>query len=143
MNTYLSLKESHQSEVNSFPFKFAFDNKRFEEAMAEWGLSPNDTDKIFKFGNTGGFYLRTDAERLQEMFSRHEKEMNDAIAADATGEGFILDMFNYELSNHEFIVTHDEEDAMSALGITWNDIEKEPRLLHGLKLAKQKQYEEN
>ena len=114
MNAYLEMKESHQCEVNAFPLKFAFSNKQFEEGMKELGLSLDDTDKVYKLGDTGGFYLRTDADRLHEMFDRHEKEMQDAIDSDITGEGFILEMFSYELSNHEYVITHDVEDALNA-----------------------------
>ena len=142
VNAYLMLKEDHQKEVNAFPLKFAFSNEQFEKAMAEWGLTPNDTDKIYQFTGTGGFYLRTDAERLHEMFNRHEKEMQNAIAADRTGEGFIFDMFNYELSNHEYVITHDVQDALDALGIDIEEVEKEPRLAHGLELAKKRQFED-
>ena len=139
--TYLELKQSHNNEVNAFPFFFAFSNKQFEEGMAKFGLLTTDTDKIYKLGNTGGFYLRTDAERLHEMFSRHEKEMQDAIDADTTGEGFILEMFDYELADHEYIVTCDVSSTLDALGLTPDDIEKDQRLQHGLKLAKKRQRE--
>jgi hypothetical protein len=136
------MKEIHQCEVNAFPLKFAFSNKQFEEGMKELGLLLDDTDKVYKLGDTGGFYLRSDADRLHEMFDRHEKEMQDAIDSDITGEGFILEMFSYELSNHEYVITHDVEDALNALGIEMADVEKDPRLLHGLELAKKKQWEE-
>jgi len=141
MNTYLVLKEKHQKEVNDFPFKFAFSDKQYKEAMAEWGLLPSDTDKILKYGNTGGLYLRTDAEKLNEMFERQNKEMDQAIAADTTGEGFIFQMFNYELANHEYVVTYDEEPALNALGLDFDDIRKNPLLSHGLELAIKSQFD--
>jgi len=109
--------------------------------MAKFGLSPNDTDKIYSMSNTGGFYLRTDSPRFVEMMARHNKEFADAVAADITGEGFIFDMFNYELANHEYSYTHDDTSTLDALGVEPEDIEKDQRLLHGLKLAKKKQFE--
>jgi hypothetical protein len=142
MNTYLALKQQHQKDVENFPFFFAFSNKQFEEGMAKFGLSPNDTDKIYKLGSTGGYYLRTDGDRLLEMFTRHEKEMQDAIDGDTTGEGFIFDMFNYELANHEYIVTRDVQDTLDALDLTFEDIEKDTNRQRGLKLAKKRQLEE-
>jgi len=141
MSAYTQLKQKHEKEFNEFPIFFAFSDKQFEEGMAKFGLSVDDTDKIYKLGNTG-FYRRTDAERLREMFDRHEKEMQDAIDADSTGEGFIFDMFNYELSNHEYCYTHDTSDTLDALGLEPEDIEKDQRLKHGMKLAIEKQYEE-
>ena len=143
MNNYLALKQAQQKDVDEFPFFFAFTNKQFDEGMAKFGLTPDETDKIYKFGSTGGFYLRTDAPRLHEMLERHGKEMQDAVDGDTTGEGFILEMFSYELSNHEFIVTGDPEDTLAALDLTWKDIQKNKRLRHGLEMAIKKQYEED
>ena len=62
------MKNKHQKEVNEFPFFFAFSNNQFDEGMRKFGLDPKDTDKIYKLGSTGGFYLRTDADKLHEMF---------------------------------------------------------------------------
>jgi len=141
MNAYVEMKNRHQQEVNAFPFFFAFSDKQFEEGMAKFGLSPKDTDKIYSFGRTGGFYLRTDAPRLREMMDRHDKEMDEAIAADPTGEGFILEMFNEELADHEYVVSCDVSSTLDALGLEPEDIEKDQRLQHGLKLAKKKQFD--
>jgi len=136
MNAYVEMSNRHQKEFNEFPIQFAFSNKQFEEGMAKFGLSINDTDKIYKLGGTGGFYLRTDAPRLHEIFDRHDKEMQDAIASDLNGEGFIFEMFRYELANHEYIITHDVSDTLDALGLEPDDVNKDPRLQHGLYLAK-------
>ena len=141
-NAYKEMKDRHQNEFNGFPMQFAFSDKQFEEGMAKLGLSPDDTDKVYGLDNTGGFYLRTDAARLREMINRHDKEMKDAIAADPTGEGFIFDMFNYELANHEYVVGRDVDSTLDALCLEPEDIEKDPRLQHGLKLAKKRQIEQ-
>ena len=142
MNSYSILKQAHQKEVNEFPLCYAFNNKQFEEGMAKLGLTPDQTDKVFGTGS-GGFYLRTDDDRLNKMFDRHRKQIRDAIDKDTISEEFILDMFNYELANHEFIITGDESDAINALGLSWDDIEKNQKLRHGLELAKKRQYEEH
>jgi hypothetical protein len=141
MNAYSEMRDRHQKEFNGFPCFFAFSNEQFEKGMAKFGLSPNDTDKIYKMGDIGGFYLRTDAARFREMMDSHEKEMQDAIDGDPTGEGFILEMFNYELANHEFLLTHSVVETLYALNLTWKDIEENERLRHGLELAKERQFE--
>jgi len=141
MNAYQELRRKQDKEFGEFPIMFAFSNEQFVEGMAKLGLSPNDTDKVYKLG-VGGFYRRTDAEKLHEMFSRFDKELQEAIDADTTGEGFIFDMFDYELADHEYIVTFDTSDALDAIGITQKDIEKDNRLQHGLALAKKKQREQ-
>ncbi len=136
MNQYRTLRDKQQKEVNEFPMFFAFSNKQFEEGMAKFGLTPDQTDKIYKFGNTGGFYLRTDSEKLFAMFEKHEKERSEAIASDPTGEGYIYEMFLYELRNHEYGYTGDTEDTLNALGLTMEEIEADERLSHGFKKAK-------
>lgn len=123
MNKFKELKCKHQAEVNALPIGFAFGKKQFADMMTKWGLSPDDTDKIYKLGDTGGFYLRKDAELIRETFYRHERELNDAIAADETGDGFIYDMFLYELRNHEYCITYSYEDTLNALGFTYEDLE--------------------
>jgi len=140
-NDYRELRDRQQEEVNNFPFFFAFSKEQFEKGMEKFGLKHDETDKIYRFGNTGGFYLRIDAEKLRTMISKHESELQAAIGNDSTGEEFILQMFNYELSDHEYIITNSEQDALNALGLSWEEIEKNPALKHGLELAKKMQRE--
>lgn len=135
MNAYRELKDKHQKEVNDFPMFFAFSEAQFAEGMLSLGLKPSETDKLYKFGNTGGFYRKSDSPKLKEMFDRHAKEMKEAIAADPTGDGFIYDMFDYELANHEYGYTRDISDAVRALGLSVDEINADERLLHGLKKA--------
>ena len=135
MNKYQELRSKQQAEVNAFPMFFAFNQKQFEEGMKTLGLKPTDTKKIYKLGHTGGFYRKSDAPAFHEMFQRHTQEMEDAIAADPTGDGFIFDMFDYELANHEYNYTHDPEPTLDALGLTMEQIKADPRLFHGWKKA--------
>lgn len=139
MNKYNTLREKQQKEVNEFPMFFAFSEKQFEEGMKSLGLEPGDVKKIYKLGNTGGFFRKSDSEALHAMFDRHNKEMEDSIAADETGEGFIFDMFNYELANHEYGYTRDPEPTLDALGMTMEEIKADSRLLHGWKMAVKRQ----
>lgn len=134
MNKYAELSAKHQKEVNEFPFMFAFNKKQFEEGMARLGLLPTDTDKIYHVG-AGGYIRKTDSDALAAMMDRHAAERQAAINADETGEGFILDMFVYELDNHEYCITWDLEPTLDALGLTIDEINASPALLHGLKLA--------
>ena len=135
MNKYQELREKQQAEVNAFPMFFAFNQKQFEEGMQSLGLKPTDTKKIYKLGNTGGFYRKSDSAAFHEMFRRHTKELEDAITSDPTGDGFIFDMFDYELANHEYNYTHDPEPTLDALGLTMEQVRAEPRLFHGWKKA--------
>jgi len=134
-NKYRELKERQQREVHEFPFFFAYSDEQFVEGMQRFGLTVDDTDKIYKFGDTGGFYLRADAARLREMGDRHEAEREAAIASDKRGNGYIFHMFRDELINHEFTYTGDLTDTLDALCITVEEINNSPRLKNGLEKA--------
>jgi len=142
MNAYVAMKNRHQEEVNALPFKAAFSDEQFAKGMAELGLTPSDTDKVYALSGTGIFYLRSDAPRIHETFERHRKERADAIAADKDGTGFICDMFRYELANHEYCITFDLGDTLDALGFTVDEINENAALLNGLDLARQKYLQE-
>jgi hypothetical protein len=133
-NTYLSLKEKHQKEYNEFPMAFAFSDRQFEEAMSKLGLTVNDTDKVYSIG-LGGYIRKTDSKPLHEMTVRQSKEMKEAIEADTTGEGFIFDMFSYELANHEYGYTREVDSTLDALNFTLDEIMASDKLLNGLRKA--------
>lgn len=143
MNDYKKMKEKHQKEINEFPMFFAFNNKQFDEGMKKLGLDPSEEHKIYKLGGTGGFYRKTDATTLNEMFKRHDEEMRKAMAED---DDFILEMFNYELSNHEYIYTQDVTDTLNSLGLTIDEVKNDKRLMDALQKACKSQedwYESN
>ena len=80
MNRYVELKQRQQEEYNAFPMQYAFSDRQFAEGMAALGLTPADTDKIYKVPG-GGFYRRQDSQRLKDMFDRFDRELSEAIAA--------------------------------------------------------------
>ena len=99
--TYSELKERQQQEINAFPFIWAFNESQLADGMRRLGLDPEkDKDKLCSIGG-GGIIRKTDADAMRAMFDRHRRELQEAIAADKTGDGFIYDMFSTELANHE------------------------------------------
>ena len=137
MNRYSVLREKQQKEIDAFPFMFAFNKQQFAEGMAKLGLKETDTDKIYSIGQ-GGYIRKTDSEALAEMLDRHGEEMEKEIAADTTGDGFIYDMFYYELANHEYSYSGSITDTLDCLGLTQEKVNADKRLLHGLKKADRK-----
>lgn len=134
-NQYKAMIAKHQEEINSFPMVFAFGKDQFEQAMHKLGLDPSDTDKVCSFYGVGDIIRKSDVPALKQMIAKHEAEIKQAIADDETGEGFIFDMFNYELGNHEYGYTRDASDALVALGVSWDDLGNDARLMHGFKKA--------
>ena len=135
MNRYADLKQRQQQEFGTFPMQYAFSNQQFAEGMAALGLKPADTDKIYKVPG-GGFYRREDGSRLKTMIDRCDQELHEAVAGDKAGDGFIYEMFLYELENYEYGCTMDLSETLDALGYTPEDIQADPRLSHGLERAR-------
>jgi len=138
MNKYTELKNKQQEEINNFPMFFAFNDKQFKEGMQKLGLDPSETNKIYSAGRTGGYYRKTDSEALFSMFDRHNVEMK---LARETDDQFIYDMFDYELSNHEYVVTGYVGDALDALGLTIEEVNNNPKLKNAMYKACDSQQE--
>lgn len=135
MESYTQMKQRHQKEFNAFPMKFAFNNEQLAKGMKELGLHYTDTDKIYAYGDTGGFYRRSDSAALHEMLDRHERERQEAMNAEDAGDEFIFKMFTSALSNHEYNYTWDASDALESLGLTIEAVEANPKLQRGFKRA--------
>lgn len=130
--SYIDLKDRHLKEVNEFPMFFAFSMDQFKEGLEKLGLSTKD--KLIHIGG-GGYIRQEDVNAFNEMFKRHEDELQQAIDNDTTGEGFIFKMFYYELANHEFGYTGDINPALEAVGLTFEEVSKKRNLSDGLTLA--------
>ncbi len=134
MNKYQQLKDKQEKEFNEFPLGAAFSKKQFAEMMAKWNLTVNDTDKIISIGS-GCFIRKADKEQFKQLNEKLNKEIKDAVAEDKTGDSFILDMFLYELANHEYCITCELDETLDALHLTIDEINSDKRLLHGLNKA--------
>lgn len=143
MNRYEELRNRQQEEFNALPLGFAFNDKQFHEMVVGWGLDPaNDLDKILRLPY-GGFIQKKDVDHFQEVYNRHKRELEAAIASDKTGGGFIYEMFLHELYNHEYGYTGDCEETLECLGYDWSDIEQDDRLKYGLEKAMRKIWNES
>ena len=130
MEKYVEMKERHQKMVDSLPLKFAFSDEQFEKAMQELGLTKNDTDKIVGIG-AGGFCLPETAEKLVEYYKQFDKEEQKAFKNDE----FLQSAFEYELANHEYIITYDLFDTLRSLNITEEEYQKNERYQDIMKKA--------
>lgn len=138
MNAYVELNNRHQREMNTFPLGFAFSDKQFNEMMESWGLTPDDTDKIYRIP-CGGFIRKCDSEAFNEMVERHAQEREDAIRENK--DDYLYHMFNYELANHEYSYTGELDDTLDALGLTMADINADVRMVDALHRACKHQME--
>ena len=135
MNRYANMRRRHQEEISRLPLGFAFSDQQFCEVMRGWGLDPEkDTDKLYRLPG-GGFVRKKDHALLHETLDRQEAELQAAIGADETGEGFIYEMFLQELNDHEYGYTRDTEETLDALGYTAAEVLGDPRLKRGIRKA--------
>ena len=133
--TYQELKQKHQEEFNAFPIHFAFGQEQIDAKLKELGLThENYQDHVTGIG-AGGFILNKDKDAYIEMCCRHRKEVMECRAADKNGDGFLYDMFHSELVNHEYGYTTDPTDAIAALGLTIEEINKNPAMVTALDKA--------
>lgn len=119
---YNEMKERHQKLIDELPLKFAFSDEQFEKAMIELGLTKKDTDKVVGIGG-GGFCLPETADKLIKYYKQFEKEEAKAFKDD----DFLRSAFEYELANHEYIITYELEDTLRALNISKKEYNKNER----------------
>jgi hypothetical protein len=131
-NAYTSMKTRHGQEFNTFPLFYAFTDSSFEEGMKKLGLDPADTDKVFRLKGIGAIYRCSDHDWLIEMTERHAKERQAAIDGDINGDGYIFDMFVFELNNHEYCYDYDFQRTLDALDLSWDILNNDSKLLRGL-----------
>jgi len=127
METYLQMKDKHQKEVELFPMVFAFNNEQFKEGMEKLGFDTTDTKNIISIGG-GGFIRRTDADAYVAMFDRIHAEETEARKNDA----YLVQMFSYELANHEYCYTWDLTDTLRSLGLTLDEVKKNQQMNNAL-----------
>lgn len=136
MNKYIELKKKHEKELNEFPIKFAFGNEQFKDMMEAFGLTENDTDKIVSVG-FGGYVKKENIKDLDELLKSQADEMKKALEDD----DFLESAFNYEMSNHEYVITYDKADVFRALGLSINLLDDE-RVYNIFKKAESRYFED-
>lgn len=110
--TYKEYKKARQDEFNNLPIFFAFSNEQFKKAMEERGLTENDVDKIYRFGDTGGFYLKKDSDVIRNFMNKPNK-LNEYMKDPEFAES----AFYYEMGNHEYHINWQGDwDVCSCFG---------------------------
>ena len=137
---YLEIKEKQKKEIESLPIYFAFGNKQLEEKAKELGFENVDQmlENVTGIG-AGGFVLLKDYNKVMNTFTKQREELINLINND---DEFALDAFEYELGNHEFVITYDIMDTLKALGIKYEMYIESERLRDLMEKAKDKYLEE-
>jgi len=117
---YYEHKAKTQKIINAVPMHFAFGNDQFAKKLEELNCTVDDLIGL----PAGGFMLKSEAHLFKEAVDKCEKLNAEFMGTD---EG-MLDALEFELANHEYCITHDEDDALMALGLSKSD-ERVARLL--------------
>lgn len=99
--TYLEYKRKREREFNELPIFFVFTNEQLEKELNKRGLTLQDTGKLYRLGDTGGFYLKSDADKIRAYFDKSDdlpNLMND--------DKFAESAFEYEMDNHEYAINY-------------------------------------
>lgn len=139
-NEYVNLVRKQEKKFNDFPMFFAYDEKQYKEGKQT--LKVTEDKELCSIGY-GGYIRKKDLQAFNDMVKKHEIELKQSIENDRTGEGFIYDMFLYELENHEYCITYELDDTLDALGLTLDEVINNKPLKRGLLLARKKILEEN
>ena len=138
-NPYLEMRDRQQKTVSDYLSKyafFAFNERQFSAGLEKLKINEADAgERLVSIGGTGGYILKERAAGLAEMIEKYEKELRDAWEDPDTGEDFAYKMLRYELDNHEFCITYDEEETLDALALSWDDVKACANLAHGLRRA--------
>ena len=72
----------------------------------------------------GSIVLKKDLDAILKTFQENEKEMEKAFENDE----FLQSAFEFELGNHEYIITYDITDTLGALGISFKEYNENERM---------------
>jgi len=112
---YSELKDTQQAAFNNFEgIIFAFTNKQLEDGLAKLGASKSEIIQC----NAGMFILKSKEAALDTLLEASNKEMKEALK----DETFLQDALTYELCNHEYCITGNTRDALTALDLTSEEI---------------------
>jgi len=136
MESYLSMINRQQELVNNFKgIGFAFSNKQFTEMCLKLGIKENEAkEKLYSIGG-GGYLLKSVAKDFYNIIDNNNEELENAMK----DSNFAYSMFNYELNNHEYVVTYSIDSTLDALGLEYDEVKNNSILFEALEKAKKNQ----
>lgn len=121
---YRAMRGRHQKEYDSLfselkPLVFyAFGNKQFDEALDKYLKAGGDQSQLV--AALGGLYGQED--KIDELFAlseRHGRELRDALKGD---KAFAIEAIEYEMDNHEYGWSQEDETVLESLGLATDDL---------------------
>tara|TARA_R110002096_G_scaffold17975_1_gene61837 strand:- start:119 stop:511 length:393 start_codon:yes stop_codon:yes gene_type:complete len=129
--TYSKLKDAQQATFNNFKgIIFAYSNKQLAEGLTKLNASKSEITMC----NTGMFVLKARESAMYTLLETSNKEMKKALK----DETFLQDALTYELCNHEYCITGNTRDALTALDLTSEEVPK--HVMKASRIAASKDY---
>ncbi len=110
MDKYRNYKKSCEEKVNNFPMMFAFSKSQFEEGLSKLGVTKEEVMSI----GAGGFIRKSDMKSFETLMDDLDLELSKHIKED---DEFVLQMFEYEMGNHEYCITGNDEEVLNVCGL--------------------------
>ena len=132
---YIEFKNKIEKEHNDFSEKniiWAFSDEQLNEALKKRNLTLKQFKELYAGFYCGGAILKSSVSEHEAMSERHYDELQSHLRNDSD---FAYEAFSYELANHEYCITCDEEPALRALGLSSDDVENCPLMLEAFKKA--------
>ena len=136
MNKYKQLRDQLQKQYDALPIKYAFSEMQFKNILKEFETEAGGRVRLLHIGH-GAYILAQDEKLIDKFLESSDRELAEAMKDD----DFLYDAFNYELANHECCYTDDITDTLDALGLTWEQIKDDQRIIAILKRACENQYD--
>lgn len=120
LKTYTELKQENQNKINNFPIFYAFNDEQLKQGLEKLNTTIENITSI----GYGGFIRKSDKEAFKNMFDDIEQEQKELMKDD----DFVIDMFLYEMGNHEYCITYDKEEVLNACDISKIEYKENVRL---------------
>lgn len=122
--SYKAMDDRHQTEYHALftdlrPLVFyAFGDKQFNEALDEYLKAGGDRSQLV--AAFGGLYGQEDkVDELFALMKRQGAERSNALRSNKT---YAVGAFRYEMDNHEYGWSEDDETVLESLGLTTDDL---------------------
>jgi hypothetical protein len=119
-NLYVEFKERKQEKINDFDMFFAFDNKQLENGLEKLNVNKNEIVSI----GMNGFIRKTDVQKFKNMLNNFKEEHTKNMKND----DYVYHMFKYEMANHEYIITYDDEEILEVCNVNENQFIEDERM---------------
>ena len=119
-NLYVEFKERKQEKINNFDMFFAFDNKQLENGLEKLNVNKNEIVSI----GMNGFIRKSDVQKFKNMLNNFKEEHTKNMKND----DYVYHMFKYEMANHEYIITYDDEEILEVCNVNENQFIEDERM---------------